>query len=387
MDSGEIAMPSPQIGEDVTDLMPDVGQDVTSLMGDGEDRTWTDTAVDAMPAIGSGIGGLIGLPLGGPVGAGIGAAIGGAGGEGWRQIVQKVRGKGTLPTREVRAKSMLKQGAIGGASELTGLAAARGAAMAGKGLMRGAMGAQTAIRRRFPTVDLERIALREGVGPRLSVSARSVAANDAVPLAGRAADAAGAAKVQPREMTAGLRGLYDKAKQTRMKDQMRQIVDEANHVRNTYRGGLSVEDALATKSELASQAKGVMQGAADPRSASTSKKILGSLSRATGNAAKSRGQGVEQALTKSQELMALDKALGGITGPSRLRLLFGAGAGVTSGLSSGDPLDGITGALSTYALTSPRALSTLAQLLSRGAPVVRQAPRALAGLMSSHGKD
>lgn len=374
----------PNAGDDAPELVASHGATEAEPK-----RTWTDTAVDALPAIGGLIGGTVGL-AGGPAGAVLGAGIGGAGGEGWRRTVQTLRGK-MDPDQSVMgtAGDIAKEGGLQAAYELTGQkVVAPIMRLAGKGVMRGAMGAQQAVRRRFPTVDLEGVALREGFGLGGDVSAKAMAANKAVSAAGRAADAAGAAPIQPMEMVRGLRPLYQRAKQARMGENATQIIEEAKKLNSAYKGGVSVEDALVAKSEMASQARQVMQGAADPRGAGVKQKVLGAASRSIGDAAKDRGFGIPEALTKSQELMALEKAVKGISGPSRLRLIMGATAGVGAGAANGgDPEAALTGALSTYAMTSPKALGLLAQLLAKGAPAGAQLPRALGALMSSHGKE
>ena len=60
--------------------------------GQKSERTWTDTAVDALPVIGGALGGIAGAGLG-PLAIGT-AAIGGAGGEGFRRAINDLRGKG-----------------------------------------------------------------------------------------------------------------------------------------------------------------------------------------------------------------------------------------------------------------------------------------------------
>src|SRR3990167_1286275 len=60
---------------------------------EAQERSWTDTAVDALPMVGGALGGLAGA-IGGPVGAIGGAALGGAGGEGFKQSINALRGKG-----------------------------------------------------------------------------------------------------------------------------------------------------------------------------------------------------------------------------------------------------------------------------------------------------
>lgn len=387
-------MPVPQIGEDVTALMPDIGSDVTALMSSpepepaGEERTWTDTAVDALPIVGGVLGGIVGAPLG-PLAVST-AAIGGAGGEGFRRAINSLRGK-TNAAEETPGRVLRAVGEAGveqGAAQGLGMGVARGVQLAGRGAMRGALGAQSALRRKFPTVDLEAVALREGVGlPGANIAGKAKAAHEGVSAAGRAADAAGAPKIQPREMTRGLRKLYDQAGKARQPGIQQQIVEEAGNVRKTFRGGVPVDDAMAVKSEWAAQSREAMQGAANPKSASTNKKVLASLSRSTGDAVKTRSPEIASALTRSQEMMALEKALQAMSTPSGLRMLVSGASGVGSGITSGDPVKGLAGAASTYALTSPQGLGLLAQLLSRSAPAAKQAPRGLMALLASHEDD
>lgn len=79
-------------------------------------RTWTDTAVDAVPLVAGAIGGLAGT-VGGPVGAVGGAALGGAAGEGARQLIELARGKSKPLSSIDAAKEMLKSGAANAAME------------------------------------------------------------------------------------------------------------------------------------------------------------------------------------------------------------------------------------------------------------------------------
>lgn len=383
-------MPVPQVGDDVTSLIPQVGEDVTALMepvashDPAPERSLADKAVDVLPLLGGIGGGILGAPTGpGAIGT---AALGGAAGQAVRRIIQTLQGRRSADadTPLSVGGDLAGAGAEQGVGQAVGMGAGAVLAKGAKLAMRGALGAQQAVRTKFPTVDLEKIALREGVGLGADVGAKAAAAHQSVGAAGRAADAAGAAKIQPSEMVSGLRKLYDKAGQVRRPDAQKEIVEAANDARKAFRGGVSVEDALAIKSDTAAQAAEVMQGAANPRAASTTKKVLGSMSRATGDAAKSRSPEVASALRQSQELMALEKAMKAAGGPSRLRMIAGAGAGVGSGMATGDLRDGVTGALGTYALTSPRALGLLAQLLAKGTPVGREGTRLLASLMASH---
>lgn len=99
-------------------------------------RTWTDTAVDALPTVGGLVGGIAGA-VGGPLGAIGGAALGGAAGEGYKQIANRLRGK-DAPTSPVDAvTSMAAQGAMQGGAEAIGGAVTKGATKAASAVYRG----------------------------------------------------------------------------------------------------------------------------------------------------------------------------------------------------------------------------------------------------------
>lgn len=323
-----------------------------------EERTWADTAVDALPILGGIAGGLVGagaasVPL---------AALGGAGGEGFRRTIQTLRGKRPVDKSTAETvQGLAKEGAIQGAGQAVGLGVGKGLQMAGKGAMRMAMGAQKGLRAKFPTVDLEAVALREGIGPGQSAAAgaASKAANEA--LGDAAANATG--RVSPRAVTSRLRPLYERAKQARMGDDAQQIVEAANDARKAFRGGMSKADALVAKQELATRGRAVLQGASDPRAASTGAKIAGAEARGITDALRADPE-IAGALTRSQELMALSKAVQSADNhtPMLRFLLPAAGAG-TGYASGGDGASAIKGAAGAYALTNPRVLS----LLGRGA--------------------
>ncbi len=97
---------------------------------DAPKRTWTDTAVDALPMAGGALGGLVGgiggtvggFGVGGVPGAMGGAALGGAAGEAGRQLVNRARGQAAPPTMGAAALDIGKEGAIQGAMEGAGQA-------------------------------------------------------------------------------------------------------------------------------------------------------------------------------------------------------------------------------------------------------------------------
>lgn len=103
------------------------------------DRTWTDTAVDALPMLGGFAGGILGglggtvagVGVGGVPGAIGGATLGGAAGESAKQLINRARGEDAPATPAEAASSIAGQGVAQGASELLGAgvgAAAKGMA-------------------------------------------------------------------------------------------------------------------------------------------------------------------------------------------------------------------------------------------------------------------
>ncbi len=95
-------------------------------------KTWTDTAVNALPAIGATAGGIIGgvggtvagMGIGGVPGAAGGAGLGGAAGEAAKQLINHVRGAEAPQTSSDAALAIGKEGAIDAAS--TGIMGAVG---------------------------------------------------------------------------------------------------------------------------------------------------------------------------------------------------------------------------------------------------------------------
>ena len=353
----------------------------------GPPRDWTDTAADFLPAAGAIAGGVLGagalsIPL---------AGLGAAGGEGWRRTIQGLRGRRPQAAHESVGDTVSGvglAGAEGAASQALGLGANAALAGAGKGLMRLAVGSKAGVRAKFPTVDLENVMLREGLSPTsgAKLARLSGAANEATGATARAADAAGAAPIQPRESVSGLRPLFDKAVQGRFPEQASQIADEANTIRSRYRGGISLEDAQVAKREFARIGRTTLQGAADPRTASTTADAAGAISKGFTKAMRDRSPEVGAALTRSQELMAVSKALkGGPASHVGLRAILAAGAGAGRGYSEGDPLAGLGSAAATYMATSPRALGGAARAVATSAPVLSKAMQA--ALMSILGQE
>lgn len=97
------------------------------------ERTWTDTAVDALPAIGGFAGGIAGALGGGlptfglgAVGGGVaGATVFGGAGEALRQTINRIRGKEAPGTSAEAALDIVKAGGFEGGAQAVGGAAGK----------------------------------------------------------------------------------------------------------------------------------------------------------------------------------------------------------------------------------------------------------------------
>lgn len=378
-------MPQPKIGDDVTHLMPAAGEDVTAMMGDSGDSSssWTDTALDLLPLAGGIVGGIVGAPTGpGAIGT---AALGGAAGQGVKGLLQGLLGKRNLAqdTPLSVAQEMGEEGVKQGVGQAVGMGTTAGLRMLGKGLARASFGAQKGLRAKFPTVDVDAVALREGVGPGniRKAAALSKAANQNVDDVAAALDASGAKRVQPREMVKNLRKPYDRAKTAKFADDQAEIVGEAKRLRRAHRGGESLKDSNVVRQEHYARSDGYLQGAADPRKAGTASKIHGEVGKAISEAQRSRGGNMGEALDRSQQMMALEKIVRSSEAHTpMLRFLLpvaGAGTGYAAG---GDTSDVLKGAALGLAATNPTVLFKSGQLSNAIARPTGEMARVLAML-------
>lgn len=101
-------------------------------------RTWTDTAVDALPAVGGAVGGLLGATTG-PLTAVAGAGAGGMVGTRAKQYVKALRGDEALPPAGQAIADMGKEALMQGGAEATGGLIGKGMAKAGSWLMQSAV--------------------------------------------------------------------------------------------------------------------------------------------------------------------------------------------------------------------------------------------------------
>lgn len=108
-------------------------------------RTWTDTAVDALPAAGGTVGGVVGglggtvggFGVGGVPGAIGGATVGGMFGESAKQLINRFRGADAPATMGQAAGDIALQGGVQGALEGAGQAVTAGLVKGGQAVYRG----------------------------------------------------------------------------------------------------------------------------------------------------------------------------------------------------------------------------------------------------------
>lgn len=106
-----------------------------------QERTWGDTALDALPAIGGAAGGIaggiggsvFGVGVGGVPGAVGGAALGGAAGESAKQLIGRLVGRDTPDTAMGAAQQIGMQGGLQGLSQAAGAGVGKGLELAGRG--------------------------------------------------------------------------------------------------------------------------------------------------------------------------------------------------------------------------------------------------------------
>lgn len=125
---------------------------------EAELRTWTDTAVDLLPAAGGITGGAIGASIGAPFGLAFGgvplgiggATLGGGAGEAAKQLINRVRGKRAPADVGEAATDIGIQGGIQGAGQAIGAGLAGVASKASPWLMNRALNLTDRLSREFP---------------------------------------------------------------------------------------------------------------------------------------------------------------------------------------------------------------------------------------------
>lgn len=156
-------------------------------------RTWTDTAVDAIPGLaglaGAAIGGaggtVAGMGIGGIPGAAGGAAVGTAGGEALKQLINRARGSDAPSTMGEAATGIAVPALEAGATT---------AALGGAGkLLRPVAGT---VLQKVGSAMESPSSIRQMAGKAVSAAGRMVDAADAAPAPKMALDASDVSKIQ-----------------------------------------------------------------------------------------------------------------------------------------------------------------------------------------------
>jgi hypothetical protein len=371
-------------------------------------RTWTDTAVDLLPAAGGLVGGVVGglggtvlgMGVGGVPGSVGGAALGGAGGEAAKQLINRARGDQAPATATQAAADIGIQGGIQGAGELVGLGAAKVASKAAPWLMNRALNLTDKLSREFPNLSKTMIEKSLTVTNGGLEKARGLlrAAKGEANAALQTAHAAGAT-VPIDAATSGLKRTL-----------------------STVMNGDDIEGGLATLAAVERKIGAGRAAALTPMEADALKTSLQTQSKALYTAAK-MGAGRPNVSVKAQALAdmaaSLNQSLGDITtqagatgyraanaeaaeaigavrgitkgirpGANLYQAMVRPGVGAVSGGVLGSQADGAkgaaVGALVGGALTSPAGMSRLAVALSKpGVKVILRGSPKLAAAVAS----
>lgn len=381
--------------------------------GTVKSRSWIDIGVNALPTIGGAVGGVIGglggtvlgTPVGGVVGATGGATLGGATGEAVKQLINRARGKPAPGTPLEAAAQIGKQGAVQGGSQLAGEGLARGASMAAHGLMDFAIRpaptvaeefgdiAGTALKERIPVgsvlpgaqkgSNIARSAMRESAGNtrRLLTGAEK---------AGTTFSARGVASGPVTEMAGEI------AKQPLSDSELNQVARMFSEYLDT-RGGVNAtikpNDLKDMKQAAQRIAKPIFRALNKGEVVPAGESLKGQFNKAVAQGAQGALEtipGVAQSEGRTQALIGATKAIRRAE-VRRLPLVAeiaapvaGAVAGGARSAMGGDArsaatgaTEGITAAMLTRALLSPRSTSRMALGLTEPAiqQVLQQMPR------------
>lgn len=369
------------------------------------ERTWTDTAVDALPTVAAGVGGLIGgaggtvmgMGVGGVPGAVGGAALAGAAGESARQLINRARGKAAPATPMDAAKAIASEAATQGASELAGAGLVRGAKMAAHGLMDFAIRPAPTVAEEFGDIAATAIKERLPVGAVVPGATKGsqrarVALRQASQDTTKLYTDAGARGVSftPGGIAAGpVRDLVtDIAKQPLSQSEIKQVAgmfSEYLSNQNSRMTPLAVKDLKQAAQRIARPIfrainQGNVPGAGDAVKAQFNKAIADGAKGALETAI----PGVAASEARTQGLIGATKAIRRAES-RRLPLIAEIAAPVVGGIAggaSGGDLEsvgkGISASLLTRALLSPRTTSRAALALTNAQveQILRQMPRA-----------
>lgn len=210
------------------------------------ERTWTDTAVDALPLAGGMAGGMLGA-AGGIAGGIGGAALGGAAGEAGKQLVNRYRGRAVPTSATDAATDIGIAGAEQGGLEAGGRMLQGTLRMAGPRIYQGLLKPSVAARAEHP--DLVKTALENGIaitergadkaGVRVG---ESKAKADAL-VAARAAEP-NAPTIDPRQAVAGITPAVKAVKDLPVaRPQMKAIGDYARAYIGEHQRPMALPDA------------------------------------------------------------------------------------------------------------------------------------------------
>lgn len=286
-----------------------------------DERGILDRAVDHLPAVGGTLGGIFGgkKTLTGAAASGGGAILG----EGARQLIRLAQGRGE-EVPDTPTDSLLRMAKIGGlnaAQEAGGRILIDGLTQIPRKIMNAATGAQKALRQKYPTIDIDEVAIREGAvmgSPRSTARIRgeSTAANAAIQPAGKAAEVQGKNVVEA-DVLGDLQALRDRFVRARMPDKVAALDDYIAEIKAQYQGGIPTSDALIRNQELQATASSALPSSPDPRRAGIEKRAAGAESKGVTRTLHDpqRSPGVGPTLERAQEMKALKQAMENVPRP------------------------------------------------------------------------
>jgi uncharacterized membrane protein len=336
-------------------------------------RTWTDTAIDALPTAGGFLGSLVGAGKWNPVGV-AGAAVGGTGGEFLRQIANAARGSADTPTsfREQISRAGT-EGAIQAGAEGGGRLISAGLRTVAEPIYNFGLGAAKALRREYPA--MARTAINEGiaVSPRGTEKAgrlltRSTNQADAVIAQ---AEQAGASPIATNEVVSGFKDVAGEAgKRARLGqvDDTGAIASRAKAIHLKNKQGIPLSEAQTLKRTAQKSADKAFR--AEERGgqvAGVNAELDLATARGLKSAIETRVPAVGPINQRSQALGGLTQALEDAETRNHMlsRLIVPVAAGATTGFTSGDAKTGLGSAALTAGLTAPGNLSRAALLMDR----------------------
>ena len=338
-----------------------------------QERTWTDTAVDALPTVGGAVGGILG-GVKGPIAMG-GAALGGGFGEALRQTANRFRGQPAPGTMTEAASQIGQAGMTQAAAEGGGRLISGALRMAAAPIYNLGLSASKALRTQYP--NLARTGIDEGiaVSGRGTDKARMLRGQSArqADIAITKAEQAGAAPISTNEVVRGgdFRGVAGEAQkraQLGMVDDTADVAARARSLHLKNKAGVPLTEAQALKRTAQSSAD---QAFRTQQRGGTIRTVDQQLDKATATGLK---KAIETRVPAVGAINQRTQALGGLTKGledaekrnhilSQLLLPTLAAAG--TGFVSGDPKAGVGAGLLMAGARSPGTLSRAAISMDR----------------------